>query len=82
VPETIKLCVIIFLVVFLVSTATPIQGAPPNLSADLNGDGDVNLEDFAMLAEHWLRCVDPVNPDCEHQWLDGCERCFIAAAAS
>lgn len=32
--------------------------------ADLNRDCYINLEDFAILAENWLKCNDPQRPEC------------------
>ena len=32
--------------------------------ADLNGDGEVNLEDYAEFARGWVLCTDPGNGDC------------------
>ena len=55
------------------------------ITVDLNTDCRVDLEDlrimasdwitlytlpdFGQLSQDWLRCVDPVDPGCEHPWL-------------
>ena len=51
----------------LMVTNTPVScgGA---LAADLNKDCYVNFGDLAVLAEEWLRCVDPANTSCETPW--------------
>lgn len=36
--------------------------------ADLNSDCYVNLLDIALLAQNWLRCIDPTDVDCEFPW--------------
>jgi len=35
------------------------------LPSDLNHDCYVNLIDFSILADQWLTCYDPNNPDCQ-----------------
>ncbi len=35
------------------------------MDTDFNQDCYVNLEDFAVLAQNWLKCTDPQNPVCE-----------------
>jgi len=35
------------------------------LNGDMNADCYVNLEDFAVLGQHWLECNDPENEDCD-----------------
>ncbi len=35
------------------------------LETDFNQDCYINLEDFAILAQNWLKCTDPQNPGCE-----------------
>lgn len=35
-----------------------------NLTADLSGNGIVNLEDMAILARNWLECSKPDDPEC------------------
>lgn len=35
-----------------------------HLPADLNHDCHVNLEDFALFAQNWLKCNDPMDPAC------------------
>ena len=34
------------------------------LPADFDGNGIVDLTDFAVLAGNWLMCTDPEDPDC------------------
>ncbi len=36
-----------------------------NLAADLTGDCRVNLDDFRVLAQSWLTCVDPQDSTCD-----------------
>jgi len=40
------------------------QDLTAHMSADLNQDCYVNLEDFALLAQNWLKCNDPMDPAC------------------
>jgi len=35
-----------------------------HMPTDLNRDCYVNLEDFALLAQNWLKCNDPLEPTC------------------
>jgi hypothetical protein len=37
-------------------------------SADLTGDGNVNMKDYAVLAEGYLKCTDPNNMGCAEDW--------------
>jgi hypothetical protein len=37
-------------------------------SADLNGDANVNMKDFAVFADEYLKCTDPNNMDCAENW--------------
>ena len=37
------------------------------LDGDLNGDCYVNLSDFAMFVEDWLKCANPFDPSCNVQ---------------
>jgi len=37
------------------------------LDGDLNGDCYVNLLDFAMFVEDWLKCANPFDPSCNVQ---------------
>lgn len=39
-------------------------GTPDYLSADINKDCNVNLEDLAQLAYQWYGCTDPANLEC------------------
>jgi len=32
---------------------------------DVNGDCYVNLVDFAIMADQWLKCTDPADPNCD-----------------
>lgn len=34
------------------------------VQADINGDGVVNILDFADFVRDWMRCSDPANPNC------------------
>jgi hypothetical protein len=36
--------------------------------ADVNGDCNVNFNDFAILAEHWMECNDPDDNSCTKNW--------------
>ena len=38
-------------------------------SADTTTDCDVNLVDYASLADDWMQCTDPNNMDCDQFWL-------------
>ena len=38
------------------------------LDSDLTGDCIVNLADFALVANDWMKCMDPVTPGCEKPW--------------
>lgn len=40
------------------------KGVGEYLTTDLNRDCYVNLEDFAMIAQNWLKCNDPLDPAC------------------
>ena len=35
---------------------------------DLNLDCYVDLKDFALFAQMWLECIDPLNELCDHPW--------------
>jgi hypothetical protein len=37
-------------------------------SADLTGDGNVNMKDYAVLAENYLKCTDPNDMGCAGDW--------------
>jgi hypothetical protein len=37
-------------------------------SADLTGDANVNMKDYAVLAENYLKCTDPNNMACAEDW--------------
>ncbi|MBN1435836.1 MAG: exo-alpha-sialidase [Sedimentisphaerales bacterium] len=40
------------------------------LAGDFNDDCRINLLDLAMLAENWLRCIDPTDNSCERPWWE------------
>lgn len=45
------------------------MGYVANLDADINKDCRYDFYDLALIAEDWLKCADPVNPDCIRPWL-------------
>jgi len=50
------------------ATYDPTEAEPPEsgygAAADCDEDGDVDLEDFAVLACQWSKCTDPGGDDC------------------
>ena len=54
----------------LITPCDIIQDQGWTLTADMNNDCYVNLEDFAELAIDWLRCYEPTDPMCEHPWME------------
>jgi len=41
---------------------------PPNYSPDIYSDNEVNLSDFAVLANDWLNCNNPQDSNCIQNW--------------
>jgi len=41
-------------------------GAMPQ---DLNKDCEINLLDFAIFQQDWMRCFDPTNNSCDNTWI-------------
>ncbi|MHB9071009.1 MAG: hypothetical protein ACYC54_11665 [Sedimentisphaerales bacterium] len=45
------------------------MGYVANINADVNRDCRYDFEDFALIAEDWMECVDPANVNCAKPWL-------------
>ena len=50
------------------STCQEVIASGFGLDRDLNGDCYINLADVGIFAGDWLRCVEPVDPNCERPW--------------
>jgi len=58
-----KKCIVLFIAVMAWGTIA--FGAD---SADINGDSKVNLKDYAIFAEDFLKCTDPNDMACAENW--------------
>ncbi|MDO8302813.1 MAG: hypothetical protein Q7T18_06205, partial [Sedimentisphaerales bacterium] len=38
------------------------------LTGDFNSDCKVNFKDFAVMAQSWIKCTDPLNAGCDAYW--------------
>ncbi|MBN1436573.1 MAG: hypothetical protein JW936_05835 [Sedimentisphaerales bacterium] len=47
---------------------TPRSWEPLYSEADVSKDGFVNLVDFALMTENWMKCSDPANSACDPYW--------------
>jgi hypothetical protein len=45
-----------------------VQDAGYSLKADLDGDCEITMEDFALVAQDWLECNDPEDVNCIKNW--------------